>query len=168
VFNINETYEVKYGNYQVSGDVAREDQVIADALSVMRSRSRRGPALTSPEDSRKFCRRTVVELGELKNEALWVTYVDTRHQVMESRTLVRGALGSGAVSAQDIAKLALETGASAVIFARHHPCGKADVSDNDTDIAQHMKRQLGLLDIKVLDYMIMGHRITSLAELGIV
>ena len=52
---------------------------------------------------------------------------------------------------------ALEDNAAAVIFAHNHPSGVAEPSQADISLTRRLKEALGLVDIRVLDHMVIGH-----------
>jgi len=61
----------------------------------------------------------------------------------------------------------LELGAAAVIFAHNHPSGHTEPSDDDRRITRQLKEALALIDVKVLDHIIVGDKLESMAERGL-
>ena len=64
--------------------------------------------------------------------------------------------------------MALKKNAASVIFAHNHPSGVAEPSLADEKITQRLKYALNLVDIRVLDHVIVGDNIVSLAERGLI
>ena len=63
---------------------------------------------------------------------------------------------------------ALQLNAAAVILAHNHPSGVAEPSQADQRITERLQAALGLLDIRVLDHIIVGHgQEFSFAERGL-
>ena len=70
---------------------------------------------------------------------------------------------------REVVKAALRHNAAAVILAHNHPSGVAEPSAADRDITRRLVDALALVDIRVLDHFILGHRqTTSLAERGLI
>ena len=64
-------------------------------------------------------------------------------------------------------KEGLACNAAAVIFARNHPSGCTDPSQADIRITERLKEAFQLVDIRVLDHMVVGSDVTSMAERGL-
>ncbi len=64
-------------------------------------------------------------------------------------------------------KQAIEHNAAAVILVHNHPSGDPEPSDADRRITQRLQEALGLVDIRVLDHVVVGHEgYVSFAERG--
>ena len=58
---------------------------------------------------------------------------------------------------------------SCVILAHNHPSGNTQPSDADKAITKRLVDALGLLDIRVLDHLVVGHDdVLSFAEIGLI
>tara|TARA_B110000240_G_C13357639_1_gene392535 strand:+ start:57 stop:257 length:201 start_codon:yes stop_codon:yes gene_type:complete len=64
-------------------------------------------------------------------------------------------------------KLVLNTNAATVIFAHNHPSGNNQPSTADKQITKRLKQALALIDAPVLDHIIVGEDILSMAEHGL-
>jgi DNA repair protein RadC len=64
-------------------------------------------------------------------------------------------------------KTALACNAAAVIFAHNHPSGHSKPSQADISLTKRLKDALALVDIRVLDHLVIGSDITSMAERGL-
>ena len=64
-------------------------------------------------------------------------------------------------------KTALACNAAAVIFAHNHPSGHSTPSQADITLTKRLKDALALVDIRVLDHLVIGSDITSMAERGL-
>src|SRR5690606_1944364 len=93
---------------------------------------------------------------------------DNRHRVIQYRELFRGTIDGAAVYPREVVRQALEDNAAAVIFAHNHPSGVAEPSQADISLTRRLKEALGLVDIRVLDHMVIGHgEVISLVERGV-
>ncbi|MEP1215218.1 MAG: DNA repair protein RadC [Marinobacter sp.] len=146
----------KYAQVQAAMEMARR---------VMDEPLRQGDPLRSPEDTRRFlCSR----LGTYPHEVFSGLFLDNRHRVIQYRELFRGTIDGAAVYPREVVRQALEFNAAAVIFAHNHPSGVAEPSQADISLTRRLKEALGLVDIRVLDHMVVGHgEVISLAERGL-
>ena len=81
-------------------------------------------------------------------------------------TLFTGTIDGASVYPRIVVKAALAHNAAAVILFHNHPSGCPDPSNADRVLTQKLKEALALVDVRVLDHMIVGSTIASLAELG--
>lgn len=146
----------KYAQVQAALEMARR---------VMDEPLRQGDPLRSPEDTRRFL---TSRLGTYPHEVFAGLFLDNRHRVLQYRELFRGTIDGAAVYPREVVRQALEDNAAAVIFAHNHPSGVAEPSQADVALTRRLKEALGLVDIRVLDHMVVGHgEVVSLAERGL-
>ncbi|MBB5319730.1 RadC family protein [Marinobacter oulmenensis] len=146
----------KYAQVQAAMEMARR---------VMDEPLRQGDPLRSPEDTRRFL---TSRLGTYPHEVFAGLFLDNRHRVIRYRELFRGTIDGAAVYPREVVRQALEENAAAVIFAHNHPSGVAEPSPADVSLTRRLKEALGLVDIRVLDHMVIGHgEVISLAERGL-
>ncbi|WP_273205320.1 RadC family protein [Marinobacter subterrani] len=146
----------KYAQVQAAMEMARR---------VMDEPLRQGDPLRSPEDTRRFL---TSRLGTYPHEVFAGLFLDNRHRVIQYRELFRGTIDGAAVYPREVVRQALEDNAAAVIFAHNHPSGVAEPSQADISLTRRLKEALGLVDIRVLDHMVVGHgEVISLAERGL-
>jgi len=55
-----------------------------------------------------------------------------------------------------------------VVLAHNHPSGVSEPSQADIRITERLKKALQLVDIRVLDHVIVGDRVTSFSEQGLI
>lgn len=147
----------KYAQVQAAMEMAR--RVLDEPL-------RQGSPLRSPEDTRSYLRS---RLGTYPHEVFAALFLDNRHRVIQYRELFRGTIDGAAVYPREVVRQALEDNAAAVIFAHNHPSGVAEPSQADVSLTARLKEALGLVDIRVLDHMVVGHgEVVSLAERGLI
>ncbi|MEX0604629.1 MAG: DNA repair protein RadC [Marinobacter sp.] len=146
----------KYAQVQAAMEMARR---------VMDEPLRQGDPLRSPEDTRAYLRS---RLGTYPHEVFAGLFLDNRHRVIRYHELFRGTIDGAAVYPREVVRYALEQNAAAVIFAHNHPSGVAEPSQADISLTRRLKEALGLVDIRVLDHMVVGHgEVISLAERGL-
>ncbi|WP_166266569.1 RadC family protein [Marinobacter caseinilyticus] len=146
----------KYAQVQAAMEMARR---------VMDEPLRQGDPLRSPEDTRAYLRS---RLGTYPHEVFSGLFLDNRHRIIQYQELFRGTIDGAAVYPREVVRSALELNAAAVIFAHNHPSGVAEPSQSDISLTKRLKEALGLVDIRVLDHMVVGHgEVVSLAERGL-
>ena len=126
------------------------------------SLNRDGP-LTSPGDAKQFL---LLQMRDYKKEVFACLYLDTKNRVIKFEELFTGTLNTAEVHSREVVKRVLEHNAHAIIFAHNHPSGDAHPSQVDIELTQTLSKALKLIDVKVLDHLIVGDIVKSLAELG--
>lgn len=123
--------------------------------------------LGSPAAVRDFLR---LRYASLPHEVFVVLLLDTQNRLIEACEPFRGTLAQTAVYPREIARLALQKNAAAVVLAHNHPSGIAEPSDADLRLTRELKAALALLDIRVLDHFIVAGTgaPVSLAERGLI
>ncbi len=119
--------------------------------------------LTKPDDTKKFL---LIRMRDYTKEVFACLYLDTKNRVIEFEELFVGTLHTAEVHPREVIKQALKYNARAVIFAHNHPSGDAQPSRSDIELTHTLREALALLDIKVLDHLVVGDTVQSLAELG--
>lgn len=141
------------------------DEIIEEALRILKRRMLRNNVLTSPEATRNYL---AVKLSCYEHEVFAVIFLDNRHRVIEYQEMFRGTIDGASVHPREVVKEALKLNAAAVILAHPHPSGVAEPSQSDIRITQRIREALALVDIRVLDHFIIGAGgYTSFAERGI-
>lgn len=144
---------------------AHDNAIIQNALDILESRIQLPTAyIKSPSDTRNFLR---LKLSELEHEVFAVVFLNNRHGVIAYEEMFTGTIDGAAVYPREVVKAALRHNAAAVILAHNHPSGITNPSESDKNLTQRLKNALVLVDVRVLDHLIVGHDITSFAELGL-
>lgn len=108
---------------------------------------------TSPE---KVMDYLAIQMRDNQREVFAVMLLDTRHRLIELLELFFGTLNSASLYPREVAKIALEKNAAAVIVAHNHPSGSADPSRADVLITKRLKAALEIIDVKLLDHFVIG------------
>ena len=95
-------------------------------------------------------------------------FLDNRHCLISFEKMFFGTIDSDHVYPREIDKLEPEKNAAAVILMHNHPSGETAPSQADTQITNKIKESLYFFDIRVLDHLIIGREINSLAEMGMI
>lgn len=142
-----------------------ELDIIQQALSILDSHLKtKGTALQSPGAVRSFLR---LELEQEESEVFAVLYLDTRHRVLEFVRMFKGTIDGAAVYPREVVKAGLALNASAAIICHNHPSGDATPSNADRQLTVRLKDALALVDIRLIDHMVVGHKqIVSFSEQG--
>lgn len=141
-----------------------DNAIIEDALRILSERIKRPNIfITSPKDIKSYLK---LKLSELEHEVFAVVFLNTRHGIIKYEEMFRGTIDGAHVYPRDVLKEALACNAAAVIFAHNHPSGISEPSNADVSITRKLKEALAMVEIRVLDHLIVGENITSMAELG--
>lgn len=152
-------------NAAINQPFTHDNAIIQNALDILESRIQQPTDyIKSPNDTRNFLR---LKLSELEHEVFAVLFLDTRHGVIAYEEMFTGTIDGAAVYPREVVKKALRHNAGAVILAHNHPSGITRPSEADKQLTKRLKEALVLVDVRVLDHLIVGHDITSFAELGL-
>ena len=122
-------------------------------------------ALTSPQAARDLVQ---VLIGAREHEVFMALWLDTRHRVIAHEILFRGTIDQANVYPREVVKAALSHNAAAVIVAHNHPSGSPEPSAADIAITRKLRSALELVEVRLLDHLIAGESVVSLAERGLV
>ncbi len=139
--------------------------LIDSALYVIKKRMKEsGVFMENPAEVKAYL---ILKMAELEHEVFSVLFLDSQHKLICYEEMFRGTINGSSVYPREVAKLALQLNASAVIFSHNHPSGSVVPSGADRKITVELKKSLSLFDIRVLDHIIIGGvNTSSFAELG--
>lgn len=145
----------KYTQLQAVGELSRR---------LFASRLAREDALISSEVTLQYLQ---LLLAHREREVFLVLFLDNQHRVIRHQEMFAGTINCVEVHPREIAREALKANAAALILAHNHPSGKAEPSQADRAITEHIVKVCQLLDIRVLDHLVIGHgEYVSFAERG--
>ena len=145
---------------------AGPDEIVRHAQILMARRFRSGsPVLTSPNKVREYLK---LRLGALDHELFGLLHLDTRRHLLAVEDLFRGTIDSAAVHPREVVKSAMRYGSSALILFHNHPSGSAEPSPADEFITRRLKDALSLIEVVVVDHLIIGKTVYSMAEAGLI
>ncbi|MCC9061823.1 RadC family protein [Flavobacterium piscisymbiosum] len=93
-------------------------------------------------------------IGELAHEEFWVLFLNNSNKIISKSQLSKGGMTGTIVDVRLVFKLALENGATGLIFCHNHPSGNLEPSMADKEITKKLKLAGDSLDVKVLDHLI--------------
>ena len=88
--------------------------------------------------------------------------------MLKAQELFRGTVDGASVYPREVIKEGLACNAASVIFAHNHPSGVTEPSQADTQITKRLQEALQLVDIRLLDHLVVGANVTSMAERGLI
>ncbi|EKS4625394.1 DNA repair protein RadC [Salmonella enterica] len=140
-------------------------RTIQRAVSLLDKHLRQpGIPFLSATETRDWLR---LKMAGLEREEFMVLFLNNQHQLLACETLFTGTINHTEVYPREIVKAALRYNAAAVLLAHNHPSGTAEPSRADRLITSNLQNTLLLVDVRILDHFIIGHReIVSFAERG--
>lgn len=125
---------------------------------------RHTPAFTSPESVADYL---VLQLGHEPVEVSVAMLLSNSHRLITFQELSRGTVAENTVYVREVAKLALQHHAAALIIAHNHPGGSIQPSAADLAFTRRLQQALSLLDVRLLDHFIVaGNRAVSFVANG--
>ena len=144
---------------------AKPNEVLEAARSAAAKKYLRQGQMLSPEKVKEFLSYS---LQGREQECFCVMFLDSQHAVISFNEMFSGTIDSASVYPREVAKMALQHNAKAVILAHNHPSGLAEPSQADRMITDKLQQSLQLFDIRVLDHFIIGNGMPySFAENGL-
>ena len=157
-------YQHREPGLMTDAQAQREADILAEAEAILRKRWTRQGTLSDPKASRDWLR---VHCASMQAEIFGVIFLDNKHRVLQTRELFRGTLDGCSVPPREVVRAVLECNAAAVILFHNHPSGISEPSGADIALTQTLKQALDLIGCRVLDHLIAGETITSLAARGL-
>jgi len=148
--------EAKYVQLQAVLEMARRH---------LHEKLQRGESFTSPQLTRHYLQQ---RLRDYPYEVFACLFLDNRNRLIAFEELFRGTIDGANVHAREIVRKALHHNASAVILSHNHPSGVAEPSEADRQVTSHLKQALNLIDVRVLDHIVVGDDVVSMAERGMI
>ena len=142
---------------------APKETILSEARRLTGYQLRRRAAIASPDAAKEAIG---LKLADLEYELFACLFLDTRHQVLAWREMFRGSVNRATVHPREVVKEALALNASAVILAHNHPSGGIEPSKEDLELTRTLTEILKVIDVRVLDHLIVGDEVVSLAETG--
>lgn len=144
----------------------QHDDIIKQALQILEQRMKYASTdvqVTSTNDARDYAR---LKLAEYQQEVFSVMFLDNQHYLISYEEMFFGTINEADVYPREIIRRILEHNSAAVIIMHNHPSGDSRPSDADIRITRKLRDALGLFDIRMLDHLIVGREIYSMAENG--
>lgn len=140
------------------------DSLIDSARRCILDRFKAGFKISSPACAEEYVQTM---LCDREHEVFAVLFLDNRHRVIDYQEMFRGTVDGTSVYPREVVKEALALNAAAVLLIHNHPSGIAEPSNADQSITRRLKAALELVDIRVIDHLIVGQTVTSMASRGL-
>ena len=140
------------------------DTLIESARQCILDRFQSGFKISGPACAEEYVQTM---LSDREHEIFAVLFLDNRHQVIDYQEMFRGTVDGTSVYPREVVKEALARNAAAVLLVHNHPSGIAEPSSADQAITRRLKSALDLVDIRVIDHLIVGQTVTSMASRGL-
>ncbi len=89
-------------------------------------------------------------------EVFAVIYLNKGQRLLEYQELSTGGITGTVVDVRNIARKAVELGATSVLIAHNHPSGNLHPSEQDKQLTKKIKQGLQMLDIALVDHIIIS------------
>lgn len=157
--------QVLTGDQRLTQEQSLKAKVASELMQrSYKERMQRGEKLADPEIVRNYL---ISKLRNKTSEVFSVLFLDNHHRLIECEDMFFGTIDGASVYPREVVKAGIKHNAAAVIFAHNHPSGVAEPSQSDERITRELREALGLIDTRVLDHFIIGDRVTSFAERGL-
>ena len=124
-------------------------------LSLRISRSRKSDVVTF-QSSEDIARYYMEQLRHKDQEHVILIALDARMRLICDKTLYIGTGSSCRISARDIFRQALMTGAAQIALLHNHPSGNPLPSDADIEMTRRILELGHIMEIPVYDHIIIG------------
>lgn len=143
----------------------KEDRLLARALKIAEQRMSYSDEFSfeSPQAATNYLLLWAVDRSEEHFGVIWLT---AKHKVISHEILFRGTVDGAGVYPRVVVKNGLAVNAAAAVVFHNHPSGDSTPSSADIHLTTKLKEALLLVDIRLLDHMIVGKTINSMAEAG--
>lgn len=91
-------------------------------------------------------------------EHFFVAYLNRFNSVLGVLHLSSGGITGTVADIRIIFGAALKAAASGIVISHNHPSGNLKVSDRDKDVTKKIRDAGDMLDIKLMDHIIVGHK----------
>lgn len=101
-------------------------------------------------------------------EEMLVVTLDTKHRPIRIVRTTRGILDASLVHPREVFRIAVADCAAAIILAHNHPSGDSQPSPQDVETTKRLSEAGRIMGIPLLDHLIVGNTVVSLANRGLV
>jgi DNA repair protein RadC len=146
--------------------VALELKVLQAVLErVIRTQAKKRPVVSSWSDLLAYCR---VALQHETREHFRILFLDAKNCLIADETQGIGSTSEAPVYPREVARRALELGASSLILVHNHPSGDPKPSPADVAITREVAAALKILGIALHDHLVVARQgVASFKSLGL-
>ena len=129
----------------------------------LKARLKTEQLLNNPKSATEFLS---VAMRDYEHEVFACLFLNARNSLIRYEELFTGSIDGASIYPREVVKLVLQLNASKVIFAHNHPSGDCNPSQVDISVTKQLIKALALIDVQVVDHIIVGEKIFSMAEQG--
>jgi DNA repair protein RadC len=120
------------------------------------------------DDAKEFARKHLVPYfaDKCDQEEFIIVTLDTKHRPIRIVRITRGTLDASLVHPREVFRAAIVDCASAMFLAHNHPSGDPTPSPVDRDVTRRLNQVAAIVGIRILDHLIIGDTVCSMAEHG--
>lgn len=123
------------------------------AVRLAKNRISSGPVIKDWDSLIKYCK---IDMGQKKTECLRIIFLDSRSRLIKDEIVQKGSVNQTPVYPREIARRALELGASSIVMVHNHPAGDLRPSRNDIVMTKAVLNTLESLEIALIDHLIIS------------
>lgn len=123
------------------------------AVRLAKNRISSDPVIKDWDSLIKYCK---IDMAQKKTECLRIIFLDSRSRLIKDEVIQKGSVNQTPVYPREIAKRALELGASSIVMVHNHPAGDLRPSKNDITMTKAVINALTSLDIALIDHLIIS------------
>jgi DNA repair protein RadC len=128
--------------------------------------SERGQAISSPDSAYRILGPAL--RGQV-DEELHGLFLDRRRRLVAHRVLTRGSDAFTVVDPRQVFRVAVQTGACAIVLGHNHPSDDPTPSTQDREVTHRVATAGRMLGVGLLDHLVIGgDRYVSLAQEGLI
>jgi DNA repair protein RadC len=151
---------------------APKEAIYTEAKRISGYQLRRGVFIRSSDVAKAAIQQ---KIGDYQCEMFACLFLDSSHRLLEFVEMFRGSVNCATIHPREVVKEALRLNAAAaplkgvlnrIILAHNHPSGESNPSSQDIELTKKLKDILQVIDVRVLDHLVIGDAITSLADSG--
>lgn len=120
---------------------------------LLREQAQEKPVIHSWKNVLDYCQAS---MSHLKNEQFRLLFLDRKNRIIKDEVQQVGTIDQTPVYPREVAKRALELGASSLIMVHNHPSGDPTPSMADISITQKVQAAIEALNITLHDHIIVG------------
>ena len=120
------------------------------------------------DDAKEFARKHLIPYFADKCDAeeFCIVTLDTKHRPIRIVRITRGTLTASLVHPREVFRPAIVDCAGAIFLVHNHPSGDPTPSPEDRAVTRRLKDVSALIGIQILDHLVIGDTVLSMAEHG--
>jgi DNA repair protein RadC len=119
------------------------------------------------DDFRSLHDFVMLQLGSREREVFALILLDVHDRVVEYVEIAEGTLDGATIYPREVVRCAVSRQAFSVVLVHNHPSGGSQPSAADRLLTCRLKAALALVEIRVRDHLVVGQRVTSMKEMGL-